>query len=79
MKAHANWLLAAAVVILLPVGARAADKIIKKIDPNAPRTDQEFLAKAIADAIAEVKFGENAVKNASDRCAQICPADDRRP
>jgi putative membrane protein len=67
MKASTKWL-AVAVALLYSLAAQADEgKIIKKVDPNAPRTDQEFLAWAINDNMAEVKFGEKAVKNASDK------------
>ena len=60
MKAFTKGLvLAAAVLVLLPLAGRTDEKkLIDKRDPErAPQTDQEFLARAISCDVGEIKFG----------------------
>jgi putative membrane protein len=61
--------LTAAVAFLVPLSLLAAEKrlVEKKAADSEPKTDLEFLAKAISAEIAEVKFGEKAVKNAESK------------
>ncbi|MFO0841808.1 MAG: DUF4142 domain-containing protein [Gemmataceae bacterium] len=52
---------------LLMAAARDDDrKLIDRRPPGEPTTDQEFLVRAIACEVAEVKFAERAAKNATD-------------
>ena len=65
--------LALTVALILPLAARAADakKLIEKQDPNkGPQTDQQFLAKAIAADVGEIKFAEHALKHADNKDVQ---------
>jgi putative membrane protein len=70
MKAFAKGSsLVLAVALLIPLAARADEKgkLIEKRDPEkAPQTDQQFVVKALAGDVAEIKFSENAVKNAEN-------------
>jgi putative membrane protein len=62
--------LAATAALLLPLVALAEEgkKVVEKRDPaRQPQTDKEFLAKALASEIAEVKFGEHAKKHADSK------------
>jgi putative membrane protein len=55
-------------VLALPLTIRADDKINEKRDPSqGPRNDKEFLARALAGSIAEIKLAERAVKQCSDK------------
>jgi putative membrane protein len=52
---------------LLMATAQAQDRnLIERKPAGEPTTDQEFLVRAIACEVAEVKFAERAAKNATD-------------
>jgi putative membrane protein len=58
----------AAAVLLLAGRADARRDIIEKLDPaGEPKTEQQFLARAIAADIAEIKFSEGAAKHAESK------------
>jgi len=56
------------VLFVLTLSARGDDKLIeKKPAGNEPATEKEFLAKAIACDIAEIKLAELAIKQTSNK------------
>src|ERR1700733_666568 len=61
--------LALTMALILPLAVRAEDKkVVEKSDPKAgPRTDQEFVAWALAADLAEIKCGEYAAKHAENQ------------
>jgi putative membrane protein len=67
MKAFQNAVVV--VLLALPLAARADDKklIEKRPADRAPTTEMEFVVKAIAGNIAEIKLSETAIKQSSDK------------
>jgi len=57
-------------VLVFPLAVLGAEgnKVIDKRDPGKePQTDQQFLVKAIACEVAEIKYAEGAAKNAENK------------
>jgi putative membrane protein len=70
MKAIENRLvLAVALALLLPLAVRAdRTRVVEKTSPDRePTTDQEFLVKAIAANVAEIKLAEKALKESDNK------------